>query len=81
MNAGEVFTAVQALIIQPLAAVALARLTATRVSVLGVYFISNAEKNQPGCKWYNNMGSSAIYLINIVEEPFVSINQNYIYHT
>ena len=33
------------------------------------------------CKWYNNMGSSAIYLINIVEETFVLINQSYIFHT
>ena len=42
--AGEAITLIQALSVQPLAAVAVARLTTTMtVSVLGVHFISNAE--------------------------------------
>ena len=41
--AWEAITAIQALTIQPLTALAVARLTAAAVSVLGVHFISNAE--------------------------------------
>ena len=33
------------------------------------------------CKSQYKIGSSAIYLINIVEEPFVLINRSYIFHT
>ena len=41
--AGEAVSTMQALAIQPLAAMAIPRLTAASVSVLGVHFISNAE--------------------------------------
>ena len=37
--------------------------------------------NGRNCICQVNIGSSAIYLINIVEEPFVLINQSYIFHT
>ena len=40
---GEAVTTVQALAIQPLTALTIARLSATSISVLGVHFISNAE--------------------------------------
>ena len=40
---GEAIATMQALAVQPLAAIALARLAASALSVLGVHFISNAE--------------------------------------
>ena len=42
--AGEVATAAQDLVIQPLAAIMVARLIATMSSVLEEHFISNVEK-------------------------------------
>ena len=46
---------------------------------------SEKNRNQSNMKQDVNVkvktGSSAIYLISIVEEPFVLINQSYIFHT
>ena len=41
--AGEADTTIQALAIQPLTAISVARLASASMSVLGVHFISNAE--------------------------------------